>query len=87
MHSGMRNGTVQFLVCFVFSRLCLNSSFPASRRTGDVECGWVESQVFLLVLVTADAIFGGLLVYIIKMFLKVSQNVSGDVRSERRSCR
>lgn len=87
MHSGMRNGTVQFLVCFVFSRLCLSSSFPASRRTGDVECGWVESQVFLLVLVTADAIFGSLLVCFIKMFLKVSQNVSGDVRSERRSCR
>lgn len=75
---------MQFLVFFVFARLLLNGSFPGSRRTEGMECGWVESQVFLLVLVSADAIFGGLLVCIIKMFSKVSQNVSGDVRSESR---
>lgn len=86
MHSGTRNGVVQFLVCFVFTRLLLNGSFPGSRRTGGgMECGWVESQMFLLVQITADAIFGGLLVYIIKMYSKVSQNVSENVRRESKS--
>lgn len=57
------------LVCFIFTGLLLNRSFPGSRRTeGGMECGWVESQVFLLVQITADAIFGGLFVYILKTY-------------------
>lgn len=86
MHSGTRNGIVKFLVFFVFPRLLLNGSFPDSRRReGGMECDWVESQVFLLVRITADGIFGGLLVYIIKMYLKISQNIFGDVRRKSRS--
>lgn len=47
MYSGIRNGIVQFLVCFVFPRLLLNWSFPGSKRTeGGMECGCVESQMF-----------------------------------------
>lgn len=64
---------MQFLVCFVFTRLLLNGSFPGSRTEGGMECDWMGSQVFLLVQITADGVFGDLLVYIIKMYSKVSE--------------